>query len=162
MMKVASNDGRAAEINSASWLLCRAGRLLALPLESVVETMRLLPVEPLPGTPRFVAGLCVIRGKPVPVIDAELLFGGRDTRAGRLVTMMIGDRLVALAVQDVLGVRLIDADALSELPPLLEEAAGDAVQAIRTLDGELLLMLSGARLVPDSVLESLTSTEAGS
>jgi len=162
MTKVASTDTRAVETNSVSWLLCRAGWLLALPLESVGEIVPLLPIEPLPGMPRFIAGLCIIRGSPVPVVNAELLFGGRHTRASRLVTITIGDRLIALAVQDVLGVRSIDAVSLSALPPLLQEAAGDAVQAIRTLDGELLLVLSQARLVPESVLESIASTGAGS
>src|SRR5665213_1690890 len=101
MTKIASNDDREAGINPALWLLCRAGRLLALPLESVVEIMRLLPVEPLPGMPRFIAGLCIIRGSPVPVVNADLLFDSPDTQASRLMTMMVGDRLIALAVQDV-------------------------------------------------------------
>ena len=61
--------------NSVPWLLCRAGRLLALPLENVVEVMRLLPVEPLPGMPSFIDGLCIIRGTPVPIVNAASLFG---------------------------------------------------------------------------------------
>ena len=62
------------DVSSASWLLCRAGaRLCALPLQNVMETMRLLPIEPVAGAPRSVLGLCPIRGAPVPVVDLQSL-----------------------------------------------------------------------------------------
>ncbi len=51
-------------------LLCRiAGRLCAVPLESVLETMRPGATEPLAEAPRFVLGLAIIRGEPMPVVD---------------------------------------------------------------------------------------------
>ena len=43
--------------------------LAALPLEHVVETMRPLPVEPLGDAPRFILGLSIVRGEPIPVVD---------------------------------------------------------------------------------------------
>jgi hypothetical protein len=38
------------------------------------------------------------------------------------------------------------------LPPILQKAAADAVDAIRSLDGELLLVLDSVRMVPEAVL----------
>jgi purine-binding chemotaxis protein CheW len=59
-----------------STLLCRVReRLCALPLAHVVETMRPLPIEPLGGMPGFVQGIAIIRGAPVPVVDAGALLG---------------------------------------------------------------------------------------
>jgi purine-binding chemotaxis protein CheW len=137
-------------------LLCRSrARILALPLSRVAETMRPLPLEPLPGAPPFVTGVSVIRAAPVPVVDAALLLGGGDSHPRRLVTLTVGDRRVALAVDEVLGVRPLAAEALAELPPLLREAGSGVVEAIGTLDTELLLVLRSARLVPESVLAGI-------
>jgi len=142
---------------AAPWLLCRAGRhLCALPLDRVAETMRPLPIQPLAAAPPFVRGLCVHRGTPVPVVDAGMLLGQSDARAERLVVIRTGDRMVALAVADIVGVRPLTS-ASQALPPLLREAASAAVSAIGVLDEELLLVLGTARIVPDALLEELAA-----
>ena len=64
-------------------LVRAAGRLCAVPIAHVVEVMRALPVEPIPGAPSFVPGLAIIRGAPMPVVDLGLLTGGRSA-SGRL------------------------------------------------------------------------------
>lgn len=127
----------------------------ALPLETVVETMRPLPVQPLAAMPRFVVGISVIRGSPTVVIDAGLLLGTRPSSAGRVVTVRTAHRTVALVVDRVAGIRHIASDSLERLPPLLERVAGDAIEAIGRVDHELLLALRGARLVPDEVLAAI-------
>ncbi|KQW02895.1 hypothetical protein ASC87_00640 [Rhizobacter sp. Root1221] len=120
-----------------------------MPLAHVVETMRPLPVEAVAGAPHFVRGLAVIRGMPVPVVDAAHLLGELAAPANRFVTVIAGERRVALAVDSVLGVREVPTDSLHQLPPLLQEAGGDVVAAIGLLDAELLLVLSSTRLLPD-------------
>jgi purine-binding chemotaxis protein CheW len=140
----------------AEWLLCRAGALLcAVPIEHVIETMRVLPVEPVAGAPPHVLGLSLIRGAPVPVIDTGLLVGERATRAERLVTVRTGDRTIALAADAVLGIASLSSGELGDLPPLLRDAAADTVEAIGTRDAELLFFLRAARLVPESMLDRL-------
>jgi purine-binding chemotaxis protein CheW len=143
------------------WLLCGAGSFLyALPLAHVVEVMPVLRIEPVTGAPPCVRGLSIIRGTPTPVVDLALLFGGPAGPSQRLVTVKTGTRIIALAVDRVLGVRSIQADGVSEpLPPLLREVASDVVSAIGRLDAELLLFLGTARIIPDSVLESLAGEQ---
>ena len=141
-----------------SWLLCRAGRhLCALPLDEVVETTRILPIEVLSAAPRFVRGFCVYRGSPVLVVDAALVLGQEETRAERLVVIRTGSRTVALCVGGVLGVRAFGAEAAQTLPPLLGEAASDAVSAIGVLDEELMLFLRAARIVPEALFANLAA-----
>jgi purine-binding chemotaxis protein CheW len=143
------------------WLLCRvAAGLCALPIDHVIEVMRPLPIQALSGMPQFLLGLCIIRGEPVPVIDAGLLLSGAGSHTGRLVTIAVGGRAIALAVEQVIGIRRIDHAALSMLPPLLQNTAGDAVEAIRALDGDLLLLLDSARIVPAALLDELIATGA--
>jgi purine-binding chemotaxis protein CheW len=123
--------------------------MCALPLEFVEETMRPMPVEPLPGVPGFIIGVSVVRGAAVPVVDAALLLGGVTSSATRFVTVKAGPRRIALAVDLVVGVMTIRTGGLSELPPLFRET--DAVSALGTLDSELMLVLHSTRLVPDTV-----------
>ena len=135
-------------------LVCRiATRLCALPVGAVIETMRQLPLEPIAGAPAFVVGLAIIRGEPVPVVDAARLLGAEPGRANRFVTLRTAPRPIALAVDDVLGVHRLAADSLVALPALAGALAGDVVAAIGALDARLLMVLETARLVPPEVFE---------
>jgi purine-binding chemotaxis protein CheW len=151
----ADGDGR------TSWLLCRAGtHLCAIPLEHVIEIMRVLPIEVIAGAPPYVRGLSIIRGSAVPVVDAGLLLGDHATKSERLVAIRSGSRTIALATDAVLGIRAIGAQALHDLPPLLRDAASETIAAIGTLDAELLFFLRAARIVPEDLLERLESDGA--
>lgn len=134
----------------------------ALPLADVTETMRALPVEPLAGAPRFVRGVAIIRGSAVPVIDLAMMLGASDEApGGRFVTVRIGERCAAVAVDAVLGVRELEPSATAGLPPLLATVAGDVIDTIGTLDGGLLLALRAARIVPPETWQMLDAREAG-
>lgn len=151
------------DIQTESFLLCRAGRhLCAITMSRVVETMRILPIEKLSGTPGFVRGMSVIRGTPVPVIDIPDLLNIGETRPQRLVTIDINGRIVALLVDAVLGIRPIATAAISALPPLLREAAGETVSAIGILDTELLLFLNDMRVISESAINAAQAAEAAS
>ena len=144
--------------NSDRSLICRVQqRLCALPLAHVIETMRPLPIEAVAGAPHFVRGLAVIRGVPVPVVDAARLLGEMDAPVDRFVTLHVDGRRVALAVSSVLGVRAISPGSLRELPPLLQAAGSAVVEAIGLLDAELLLVLQSSRLLPEDVWATLAT-----
>ena len=142
-------------------LICRVGsRLCGLPLAHVVETMRPLPVEPLAHLPSFVDGVSIIRGRPIPVLDARRLLGedGASGARTRFVTLELAERSAALSVDAVLGVRDIDVAELEQLPALLRDAQNDLVAALGTLDHELLVVLERSRLLPEAVWAAI---EAG-
>jgi len=125
------------------------GRLCAFDLAHVVETMRPLPVEPLAGAPSFVLGLSLIRGVPTPVIDLAVWMGLPASPPTRFVSVAAGGRRVAIAVTAVTGVRYLDASELQMVPPLVREAAAGHVQLVGSLDADLLVVLSAARLLPE-------------
>jgi purine-binding chemotaxis protein CheW len=135
-------------------LICRVRSLCcALRVSHVVETMRPQPLEPLTSAPGFVVGVAVIRGVAVPVVDVGALLGSSEPpRPTRFITLAIGQRSVALAVEGIVGVRILPDDALEELPPLLRDASLAAVERIGTLDASLLVVLRTARMVTDAVL----------
>lgn len=149
---------------SHRFLLCQIGsRMVALALIHVRETMRPLPIEPLNGMPQFVLGLSVVRGVPVPVIGGRRLLSPFPSvltgSAARFVTLKLGDRTAALAVDAVLEVRAIAPETLTQIPPLLREA-GVELSAVGALDAELLLVLQAARIVPESVWSSICQSGA--
>jgi purine-binding chemotaxis protein CheW len=143
-------------------LLVRAGsKLCALPLETIDETMRPLPIEPIATAPSFVRGLAVVRGAPLPVIDAAALLGGECAPGrSRFVTLNVGERRLALAVDAVVGIREIDASLCGSLPSLLSAGDASAIEAIGSLDGELLVVLRSARVVPDAVWNAIDGEAA--
>ncbi|MGH6988928.1 MAG: chemotaxis protein CheW [Stellaceae bacterium] len=137
-------------------LLCRVGKHhCALPLTHVVETMAPLAVRPLPGMPGFIAGLALVRGKPLPVVDAARLMGETgDIRPTRFVTLQVAEREVVLAVAEVVGIRALPADPFDAMPPLLGQAQNDAVVAIGALDSAFLWLLDAARIVPEAAWQA--------
>jgi purine-binding chemotaxis protein CheW len=130
-------------------------RVCALPLQHVIETMRPLPIEALAGVPRPVSGVAIIRGAAMPVVDLAWLLAGEESHPTRFVTVSADGRRVALAVDAVVGVRVIPTGSVYDLPPLLRDANGDAIATIGTLDAELLVVLRSGRLVPETVWNAL-------
>ncbi len=138
-------------------LLCGVGaQRYALPVACVVETMRPLPVEAVSGAPAGVLGLAVIRGAPTPVVDLAAVVGAADAGPpSRFVVVTVDGRRAALAVAEVLGVHALDAATFEGLPPLLRGAAASAVEAVGTLDGGVLSLIDGARVVPEAAWDAV-------
>jgi purine-binding chemotaxis protein CheW len=144
------------------WLVVRVGSQLgALPLDHVVETMRPQPVHSVAGVPGFILGLTSIRGMPTPVVDAVSVLGAvaRPSSEKRFVTLRTANRRIALAVDQVLGVREIHSRQLADLPPLLAGIHAQVVSAIAMLDGELLMVLHAGKLVPEDTWAAMAAGE---
>lgn len=118
--------------------------------------MRPLAIEPVVGTPGFIVGVSVIRGAPIPVVDLKTLVenGENSAHYGRFVTLKVGARRVAIGVDGVVGLRHLESAQLQELPPMLRDVPTDYIEAIGTLDAQLLVVLRAARIVPDEVWAS--------
>lgn len=145
---------------AGAMLVTRVGGVAcAIPIAHVVETMRPLPIEPIgsanDGALAAVDGVAMIRGAPVPVVDARKLIGVPGEAATRFVIVRIAERRVALVVDAVLDVRRVAADALPGLPPLLRTAPREVVSAIGALDAELLIVLDSARVLSEDAWRAL-------
>jgi len=118
--------------------------------------MRPLATEPVASQPPFVRGVCVIRGAATPVVDLRYLVTGEVApQPARFVTVRAADRVAALAVDAVIGLRRLDGAAGGGLPPLLRQAGGPATRLLGTLDAALLAVLDQARLVPDDAWRAI-------
>lgn len=128
---------------------CRSW-LCALPLSDIVETLRLLPLRPVAGVPGFVRGLVLLRGALVPVVELGALLGATADEPGRrLVVVRVGERRLALAVDEVLRVLTLEHEQQAEVAPLLSHALPEQVAALGTLDGAALAVLSSVSLLTE-------------
>jgi len=128
-------------------------RWCALPLPVVAETMRPLPIDPVPAQPPFVLGVAVIRGGPVPVVDLRRLMGvSPASPPARFVTLCVEGRLCAVAADEVAGIHELREEALGSLPPLLRDAGEALIDALAVLDRKLLLVLQAGRIIPQEVV----------
>jgi purine-binding chemotaxis protein CheW len=143
-------------------VVCTGTRVCAIPLAIVEEIMRPLPTDLLPGVPRFLRGLAVIRGAPVPVVDLGCLLGiADDPLINRFVVLRLNDRRVAIAVEAVPGLRALGCSLLS-LSRLLEEANPSFVAGVSVSDQNLLFVLEVARIIPDGLWQELESRAVAS
>lgn len=138
------------------------GALCAFPLAGVIETMRPLPTEPLSSRSEFIVGVASIRGAAVPVVQLAALFQGDHCcdPPSRFVTLRVGQRCVAFAVQSVVGIADLNDHVMGTLPPLLKTARTELILSLGTLDAEFLVVLDTARTVPDSVWQTLSQAKA--
>jgi purine-binding chemotaxis protein CheW len=137
-------------------------RVCAVPLQHVIETMRPLSIEMIADLPPFVLGVAIVRGIPTPVVDLGAVLGlSGHSAAERFVTVRAGDKQIALSVSAVLGIRNFqELSAAQELPPLLQGSAGNVIETMGTLDGQLLMVLQAAWKLPDEIWEAMTAQEA--
>jgi purine-binding chemotaxis protein CheW len=132
----------------------------ALPLSHITETMRPLPIASIACALPFVRGISIIRGAPTPVVDLGVLLGTSNGAPGRFVTLRLGERQVALSVNAVEGIRAFDALTLQSLPPLLNGVSQEIVEAIGTLDEQMLIVLRSGWQLPEAVWQAVAAREA--
>jgi purine-binding chemotaxis protein CheW len=120
--------------------------------------MRPCPVERVEAAPPYLAGLAVIRGETIPVVDAALLLSGLSGPVTRFVVLRVGQRRIALAVAEVIGTQVLEADALAELPPLLL-GSNELIRGLGVLDGQLLEVLESGRLLEIATAGAVGATQ---
>jgi len=110
--------------------------------------------------PSCVRGLSVIRGHPTPVVDLAKVLGAESFAAGGyFVSLRISSRCIVLALDKVCGIYELNKCQLSDLPPLLENAGSEFIEAIGNLDSQFMVVLNAARIVPDEVWTALAAHE---
>jgi chemotaxis signal transduction protein len=131
----------------AHLLVCRSAQLLyGLQLTHVTESMRPQPLCAPDAAAPLALGVSVIRGQAMAIFDLALALGSE--RAGgeqRFVVLRFDQNPVAVAVEQVVGVRAFEPDALEALPSLLLALPDELIVALGRLDLRLLDVLGAAK-----------------
>jgi purine-binding chemotaxis protein CheW len=152
---------RTSDSECSSFLVCRVDSAsYALPIACVVEVTRVALMQQVLDMPAFVLGAAMLRGELLPVVNAAWFVSAERSQPRRLITLRVGERKVALAVDDVVGCFDLDRRSMQDVPPLLASCR-QAVAQLTTLDHQLLMILETARLVPEHVLSRFASGSPG-
>jgi len=166
-------------VTTPQWVIFRLETSqYALPLEHVLEVLRMVAIRPVPEGPAWLAGVINLRGRVVPIMDLRARLG-LPPLGPRLETRIIvtaasgvaasgvaasgssgdasGPRLLCLLADEVLEVLTQPATPI-ELPPGLPGAAGLPLAAVQAGD-RLVTVFDLERLGADA--QSLPRLEAG-
>lgn len=131
------------------------GREHALPVDCVVEVVRMVAATPLPEAPAWMAGVINFRGRAIPLVDARSRLGGAPGEpelSTPIIVVEASENAAGLVVDEVVEVLPVRADALDRPATAIARAA--AVTAV-VRDGDRLIvvldpvpLLEGALGVP--------------
>jgi len=123
-------------VTTPGYVLFRLGdRTFATPLNDVREIVRLSGLEALPGARPPLAGVVVLRGAPLPVLDVRE-DGAPD--AGDVLVLDVDADTLGIAVDGVLAV--LHADELPEADPPARTLPAYVVGVRRHKDAPVLLV----------------------
>lgn len=137
-----------------------AAREYALPIENIVEVLRMVALAPLAHSPAWLSGVVNLRGRVIPVIDLRILLGlpaqaiGLTTPLIIISTQTLVAGLIADSASEVLGVAPEQIE-----PPSGLGGDGHLLSGIARVGARLVFVLDSARLAPE-LLPRLTEPPA--
>lgn len=138
----------------------------AIPILSVQEINRMMPITRVPQSPPFIKGVINLRGKIIPVMDLRKRFGMEahdNTSDSRIIVVEVASRVIGFTVDRVNEVLRIHADIVELPPALVCGVDSDYVQGVGKLQDRLLILLSLDRLLNSGmVVETLASVTPAS
>ena len=135
-------------------LLFRVGSTVyGCDIDDIREIVPFRRATRLPGAPDYVQGLINLRGTIVTVLDLGARLDRSHTRVGdgsiMLVAMPGNNRLVGVAVQEVMDVRVVG-DSSDDV--IADSAGNDAVRGLALVDGGTVILLDIHSLVRQVLL----------
>jgi purine-binding chemotaxis protein CheW len=124
------------------------GAVYGCDIDEIREIVPFRPATRLPGAPNYVWGLINLRGTIVTVLDLGVRLDATRERVAEgsimLVAMSGNNRLVGVAVQEVMDVRVVG----SARDDVIADSAGnDAVRGLAHVDGGTVILLDILSLV---------------
>jgi purine-binding chemotaxis protein CheW len=135
------------------------GREHALPIEHVVEVVRMVAITRMPEAPPWVSGVINFRGQVIPLVDVRIRLGA-PRRAPDLSTPIVvvktSEIVAGLVVDEVVEVLAIRSESVD--PPSHATAVSTAVSGVAREGDRLIFVLDRDRICDGAVDLSLTFT----
>jgi len=123
------------------------GREHGVPIEHVVEVVRMVAIMRMPESPAWVRGVINFHGRVIPVIDVRVRLGAPPRLpdlSTPIVVVRTGEAVVGLVVDEVLEVLAIRSETVDA--PGLASGVSSAVSGVARDGDRLILVLDPYRL----------------
>jgi len=123
--------------------------LFAADIFSVERVLRYTPPTPVPNVPAWIDGVIDYQGRVVPVIDLRKRFELPEAPVptdGRILVLTVDGEWVAVTVDGVLDVSLLDPSRLAPPPPLFRGFTAGYLRGVVRRGERLVVFLDVARL----------------
>lgn len=125
-------------------LLCTiAGRQAAIPAHAIRSVIEIDAVEPIPGTPPWIAGLTALRSEALTVIDCRVALGFESAGnpvGSRAAVIALDGHLYALVVDDASDVEEIEGETQQLRGGFGRQWADAAVGMVETPRGPAVIL----------------------
>lgn len=128
----------------------------AIPILSVQEINRMMPITRVPQSPQCIKGVINLRGKIIPVMDLRKRFGmelRENTSDSRIIVVEVASRVIGFTVDRVNEVLRINANIVELPPAMVCGIDSDYVQGVGKLEDRLLILLSLDRLFNSGIVD---------
>lgn len=130
----------------------------------VKEIIGMMPITPVPQTPRFVKGVINLRGKVVPVVDLRLRFGLEETGYTERTCIIVvetegksGDVVIGIVVDSVSEVLNIKGEDIEDAPNFGTKLNTDYILGMAKMEGGVKILLDIDRVLSADTLGKLVN-----
>lgn len=125
-----------------------------VPIGSVQEILRPLPVTPVPGAPPHVEGVINLRGRIISVVDLRKRCGApaEPQRRNRIVVAETGGRSIGLMVDSASEVLRIAENSIEPPASVFGQAEPGFVTGVAKLANRLVILVDIAKLLASGSL----------
>ncbi len=138
-------------------------QMYALPVESIVRIIELVPITPLPQVDKVVKGVINVHSHAVPVLDMRSLFGLPEAALHLytpIILIQLHGQMCGLIVDEVVDVVHLAAGSIFRVTDILPCELGDApiLQGIAHIQGEMVLLLDPPHIFQAERMDELAGT----
>jgi len=137
--------------------------LYTVDVAAVQEVLPATVATRVPGAPDFIEGVIELKGLVIPVVDLRRRLGydGKaEGRSARYVIVAVGERVMAMAVDEVIEVVRVRSSDLGPAPDLVRESGARHVVGVVRGNEELTLVLDLESALSAMELEALEEFES--
>lgn len=127
------------------------GEEYAIPIAEVKEVVKAPHITPLPQTPKYMLGLCNVRGNVVAAIDAQLRIAALPApdKNGFLIILKDSEIKAGLFIRQVPNTILVAADQVNRSASVIKslETSDQYVKGVIKLDEKLIFLIDPKALI---------------
>lgn len=146
--KAAEEEGEQLELLSFRL----AQEIYAVPLTSIKQIIKLIPITVVPRAPAHILGIISLRGTIIPVFDLRKVLHlpmAQATRRSRIVIVAEGKYIGGMIVDEVEQVVRLPRSRIEPPPPVLAGVEAEYLEGIGRIENKMIILLSLVKvLVP--------------